>query len=78
MTAKFSEISNEISEALKEKVKLIEEDEFGLLEGFIRIALYEDFNNAPTALVPLVGLYGKKSGRLYTFPLKALLPDIEI
>lgn len=81
---KFSEIKNRLQDALQEKLKLTpipNEAGFALIEGFMTFPIQAELSNnliigGPN--VPMVGIVGNTSGRIYTFALKAILPDIQI
>jgi hypothetical protein len=81
---KFTEIKDKIQEALQEKLKetpIPNEKGFALIEGFMRLPIYAEISNnliigGPN--VPIVGIVGNTSGRLYTFALKVIFPDIQI
>ena len=84
MKVTFLEIREDIYNALLSKSKFIKEDKFSLIEGFIGVEIWEHFNRdldgimPHPGVIPMVGLVGDESGRLYIFSLKALLPHIEI
>jgi hypothetical protein len=82
-TIKFSDIKNELQNALQAKLKqtpIIGEDGFTLIEGFMTLALNDAISNniiigGPG--IPIVGIVGNTSGRVYTFALKAILPNLQ-
>jgi hypothetical protein len=81
---KFEVIKEELQKAIQEKLKLSpipNESGFALIEGFMSLPIRPEFSNdiflgGPS--LPLVGIVGSTSGRVYTFALKAILPNISI
>lgn len=81
---KFSEIKDELQTALNEKLRLApipNDDGFTLIEGFMTMPLQGEVSNnviigGPS--IPVVGIVGNTSGRIYTFALKVVLPNLEI
>ena len=79
---KFSDYREKILEALKEKgPSLGIQESVTLIDGFINQPIYKELTGAfviggPT--IPMVAVVGNKSGRIYFFALKALLPDLKI
>lgn len=80
---KFSDIEHEAKEAIQEKLKLSPisgENGFHFIEGFFYPQLLSSFSSdiilGGTAL-PMVGVVGKTTGRIYTFALYALLPRLK-
>lgn len=84
MSVKFSEIKDKLQQELQKKLNTAQfpgEGGFTLIEGFMALPLYGEVSNnviigGPT--LPIVGIVGNTSGRLYTFALKAILPEVEI
>lgn len=80
----FAHIRDELIISLKKKLKSMDtpdEDGFTLLEGFIELPLHDQIPKSiwlNKKCVFMIGLVGNKTGRMYTFPLKMILPDIEI
>lgn len=81
---KFSDIKEKIQAALEKKLKqsiIPNEDGFTLIEGFMSWNLQPEISNKVVIggpNVPVVGVLGNTSGRIYTFALKAILPDIKV
>jgi len=83
-TIKFSNIKAELEKALQKKLTqtpITGEDGFTLIDGFMTIALQGEISNnviigGPS--IPVVGIVGNTSGRVYTFALKVILPSIKI
>ena len=81
---KFSEIKEELQKNLQEKLKISpipNEAGFTLIEGFITTSLQGEISGSfilggPT--IPSIGIVGNTSGRIYTFALKAVMPNIKI
>ncbi len=81
---KFSEIKDDLQTALNEKLRLSlipNESGFTLIEGFMTLPLQGEISNnvilgGPS--IPVVGIVGNTSGRIYTFALKVILPKLEI
>ena len=81
---KFSDIKAELQTALGEKLKqtpILGEAGFTLIDGFMTLSLNGELSNnliigGPS--IPTVGIVGNTSGRIYTFALKAILPNIKI
>lgn len=81
---RFSEIKDDILSALTNKM-----ENNGLSLGE-RVSLIDGFVNQPLSLelsgsfviggpsIPMIMLVGEKSGRIYYFALKAILPEIKI
>ena len=77
----FSELKNEILEALN---KVIADagitEKVGLVDGFLNDPVTHELTDSLVIggpRVPMVMLIGEKSGRVYLFALKILLPDLE-
>lgn len=81
---KFDEIKEKLQAALQNKLQLSpipNEQGFSLIEGLMSLPLRSEYGNEiflGGLNIPVVGIVGNTSGRVYTFALKALLPDIEI
>ncbi len=81
---KFLDKKGEIQNALQEKLKLSPiagEAGFTLIDGFMTLSLNGEISNnviigGPS--IPAVGVVGNTTGRIYTFALKVILPDIKI
>ncbi|MDQ5912193.1 MAG: hypothetical protein QG568_408 [Patescibacteria group bacterium] len=81
---KFSDIKTELQAALGEKLKqtpILGEAGFTLIDGFMTLSLNGELSNnliigGPS--IPTVGIVGNTSGRIYTFALKVILPNIKI
>lgn len=81
---KFSDIKNRLQLALQEKLQLTpipNENGFSIIEGFMTLPLQGEISNnvmigGPN--IPIIGIVGNTSGRIYTFALKAILPEIQI
>lgn len=82
MTIKFSDYVEKIKKILNEKGDALGINEPStLIEGFMNQPVYQEFTGGlivggPTVL--MIGVVGDKSGRIYYFALKALLPDIGV
>lgn len=83
-TIKFSDIKPQLQQILQEKLNekiLPDEGGFVLIEGFMALPIQSEISNnivIGVPNIPTVGIVGNKSGRIYTFALKAILPNIEI
>lgn len=83
-TIKFSDKKEEIQAALGEKLRqnpILGEAGFTLVDGFMTLPLQGEISNnviigGPS--IPIVGIVGNTSGRIYTFALKVILPNIQI
>jgi len=83
-TVKFLDIKEKLQLALQEKLKqtpIVGEAGFTLIDGFMTLPLHGDISNnliigGPS--IPVIGIVGNTSGRVYTFALKVILPDIQI
>jgi len=79
---KFSEYKEQIIKALNEKkADLGIQEPVTLIDGFINQPIHNELTGAfviggPT--IPIIAVIGNKSGRLYFFALKAILPDLKI
>ncbi len=81
---KFSDIQDRVQAELKKKLKdtpIPNEDGFAIIKGFMKFYLHKEISKDITtavATLPMVAIVGNTSGRIYTYALKAILPDIEI
>lgn len=78
----FSEIKQQIHDALMERAKDasigITED-LGLVDGITSMPIFPNMGSSENLFyIPHVILIGQKSGRMYLFALKALLPDLDV
>lgn len=79
---KFSEIKDELLKNLDKKLKespIPNEKGLSLIEGFMNFSLQGEISNnfvigGPS--IPVVGVVGNSSGRIYTFALKVLMPQL--
>lgn len=85
MSVKFSDIKDDLQKALQERLKNTsmpdEREGFALIEGFMTLPLQGEISGGMIIggpSIPMVGIVGKTSGRVYTYALKAILPDIQI
>lgn len=85
MSVKFSDIKDELLAALQLRLKTTpikeEAQGFELIEGFMTLPLQAEISNSVMLggpSIPIIGIVGKASGRIYTFALKALLPEVKI
>jgi len=77
---KFSYYKNEIIEALNSKNRLIDEPNY-LIDGFINLPIIYKINGDITVwspIMPMIAVIWNNSGRIYFFPLKELLPNINL
>jgi len=83
MEQKFEDLRVKITDAINIKIKtgLLPKDKEGyiLVDGYINMQLQNELNGSiiiggPT--IPTVAIVGKSSALIYTFALKALLPDV--
>ena len=81
---KFSEIKEELQKKLQEKLRntpIPNEEGFTLIEGFITTTLQGEISGSfilGGPVIPTIGIVGGTSGRIYTFALKAVMPNIKI
>jgi hypothetical protein len=78
---KFASIKDEIENALKDKVKLlpVKNDEFALVEGFGQLPVLPDTHYVMShPFIPTVSIVNIQTGQIYTYALKAILPELEI
>ena len=77
---KFIELRPKILKALEEKKRyLLEEDGFLLIDGFVYYRIMQEIpfdTNTSTHALPMVALVGEKTGRVYTFSLQDILPEL--
>ncbi len=82
---KFSDIKDELQRAMQQKLSLTfmpgETAGFTLIEGFMTTPILGELSNnmiigGPN--IPTVGVVGNSSGRIYTFALKLILPNLSI
>ncbi len=79
---RFIEIKNNLLKAIEEKLKvnpIPNENGFTIIEGFITTSLQSEISGnfilgGPS--IPTVAIVGNTSGRIYTFALKILMPDL--
>ena len=81
----FRAMQEDIRKAIQDKLKACplpsEDAGFTLIEGFMSLPIRQEFSNEVFIggrSVPIVGIVGNKSGRIYTFALKAILPSINL
>lgn len=79
---KFSEIKQKIIDALNSRAsELGIAEPITLIDGFINQPLQTEYTGGMIIggpAVPMIAVVGNKSGRMYFFALKALLPDVSI
>ncbi|MDN4165866.1 hypothetical protein QWY31_10145 [Cytophagales bacterium LB-30] len=83
-TINFEEYKAQVQQAIELRIKkglLSDPEGFILIDGFVNIQFQKEMGGAfviggPT--IPAVAVVGKSSGLVYTFALKALLPNIQI
>ncbi len=82
---KFSDIKDELQRAMQQKLSLTfmpgETAGFTLIKGFMTTPILGELSNnmiigGPN--IPTVGVVGNSSGRIYTFALKLILPNLSI
>ncbi len=79
----FNDLRDEILRALAEKIKEVPNNEggFTLIDGFGTIMLKNEISGDIVfggPVVPTVMVVGNKTGLIYTFALKVLLPKFEM
>lgn len=80
----FSELKPKIQKAIEKRLDenpIDGENGFILIDGFIMKTIQPKLSGSVVIggpSVPMVGIVGKTTGRVYLFALKVLLPDIEI
>jgi len=80
----FESLKSQIQNAVQNKITAgVISDSLGfiLIDGFINLPIQKEVGGAfviggPT--IPAIGVVGKSSGLIYTFALKALLPNIQL
>ena len=81
---KFLDIKEKLLDALKIRLKKtpIEcEERFTLIDGFMMLPLNHELSKHIVTggmAVPIIGIVGNTSGRIYLFALKPLLPDVDL
>jgi len=82
---KFSDIKSQLEKALQEKLSLSLdlnfEKGFALIDGFMMLSVHGEISNSLIVggpNIPTIAIVGNTTGRIYTFALKAILPDIKI
>ena len=79
---KFADLKKDIKEVLKKRSELIGISEsVTLVDGFITEPFKMELSGAFTVggpTIPLIMLVGDKSGRVYFFALRALLPELKL
>lgn len=81
---KFSDIKEKLQAALQEKLNqnpIQGEKGFALIEGFMTLTIQGELSTnliVGGPIIPVVGLVGNTTGRIYTFALKSILPDLPI
>jgi hypothetical protein len=81
-TAKFSEIKEELQRNLEEKLKaspIPNEAGFTIIEGFMSFSIQGDISNNVVIggpVIPMIGIVGNTSGRIYMFALRILMPKL--
>lgn len=77
---KFADVQDKIKDRLgKIKESLLNEDGFILLEGFVYYVIADEIPCLSSdKSFPMVVLVGEKSGRVYTFALSSILPELPI
>ena len=81
---KFSEIKTDLVTALNEKLqsgKLHISEKVTIIDGFVNQPLSMELSGSFVIggpAVPMIMLVGDKSGRIYYFALKAILPNIGV
>lgn len=81
-TIKFSDIKKDLQTELERRLKespILNEVGFTLIDGFSNLSLQGEISNnivigGPT--IPTVSIVGNTSGRVYTFALKAIMPNL--
>lgn len=81
---KFKDYKKDIKKALKQSLKanpIAGESNFTMIEGFVSLPVKIDMDDHISCVsrsLPTVALVGETSGRVYTFVLRKLLPDLEL
>ena len=85
MTVRFDDIKDRLSKAINQKIAddkfPLKNTRFSIIEGFFNSSLSKELTGnlvlgGPT--LPMIAIVDDSSGLLYFFPLKALLPDLQI
>lgn len=81
---KFTDFKDRINEGLINRLGSVpfpgETEGFTLIDGFFNTPIYDELMDglligAPT--VPMIAILGNKTGRMYFFALKAIVPDFD-
>lgn len=83
-TINFEEYKVKVQQAIELRIKngiLSDPEGFIIIDGFVNIQFQKEMGGAfviggPT--IPAVAIVGKSSGLVFTFALKALIPEIQI
>lgn len=81
---KFSDIKEELNNNLQKKLginPILGENGFSLIEGFMVLTLQKELSNDLKLAgenIPVVGVQGNTTGRIYTFALTSIIPNINI
>lgn len=82
---KFSDYKEKIQSGLTEKLQGIdfvgETQGFTLIDGFFNLPIQTELSGSLTIggpTVPMVAIVGNKTGRVYYFAIKAIVPEVEI
>lgn len=84
MSVKFSEIKNDLMLVLKQKItdcKLQDEEGFTLVEGFVNVPILGEVSSSVIIggpNIPSIAIVGNSTGRIYSFAVKVLLPDVNL
>lgn len=76
----FEEHKEAIKDALaSNKIAFLKDETLSIVNGFVLSPLYSEISDdaAGSATIPMVCVVGEKSGIMYFFSLKVLLPDLE-
>ena len=81
---KFIDIKARLQKSLEDKMlknPILGENGFTLIDGFMTFSLNGELSSnliigGPS--IPMVGIVGNTTGRIYTFALKILLPDLKL
>ena len=80
-TIKFKDCRKDIIKAIEDrKDDLNINESVNLIDGFINQPVYQEVSGNAilgSATIPTIAVVGKNSGRIYSFPLQALLPDLD-
>lgn len=81
---KFSDIKEEVQDNLQKNLlinPILGEDGFTLIDGFISPTLKReltDYLKISGDNIPAIGIVGNTTGRIYTFALTHIMPNISI